>query len=293
MSDQSNRKPEDTTNIPIKYDDPFNAVRADLPSENEFIAQNGILFAHWKAMPCVIGQVDFDGIRRSHDHAYENKGCPMNCENGFTYFLAGYIYGIFVQNSKSLSKQFPGGWIPAGQAVVTLNRFYKDTKDTAYFSEYDKLKPCECPFEFYSENWQKVQHSPTGTDRLMFPAFKVQMLYDSDGKKYSQDIDFTIENGMIKWGTNRPGFTQDGRPKIYSVRYTYQPYYYIKTVLHEQRFKAEIDPFTQEAKMKGGPTQCVLEQDYVFLQNKYNDNQNDSQQQSGTGGNEGPSDGIR
>lgn len=293
MSDQSDNKPGDRNDVPVIYQDPFDAVRADLSAENVFIANNGILFAHYKVFPCVIGQKDFDGVRRSFDHAYENQGCPIQCERGLAYQFVGHVRGIFVNNSKNLSKQFPGGWVPNGQAAVTLNHFYVNTSDAVYVSEYDKLVPCECPDTFWAENWQKVQHSPTGTDRLQFPAFKVPILVDSDGKKYTQDIDFTVEDGQIKWGQNRPGNDQQGRPKIYSIRYTYRPYYYVKTVLHEQRLKAEIDPYTQEVRMRGGPTQCVLEQAHIFLNNLYNDQQKDSQQQSGTGGNTGPSDGIR
>lgn len=294
MADDTNRNPEDVNNVPIIYHDPFDAVRADLGAENIFISNNGILMAHYRVFPCVIGQKDFDGVRRSFDHAYENQGCPLNCENGLAYELAGYVYGIFVQNSKNLSKQFPGGWTNNGQAVITLNRHYKgEPNKPCYVSEYDKLVPCECPEDFFAENWHKVQHSPTGNDRLQFPAFKVQILVDSDGKKYTQDVDFTIQDGQVAWGQNRPGSDQQGRPKIYSIRYTYRPYYYVKTVIHEQRLKAEIDPYTQEVKMKGGPTQCVLEQAHIFLNNRFNDKQKDSQPQSGTGGNEGPSDGIR
>jgi len=288
MSDQSNRLPADATNIPINYNDPADMVRADLPGENLFISNNGILFAHWKAMPCVIGQDEFDNIRRSHDHAYEGKPTAApQCENGYIYEFAGYIYGIFVQNSKNMTR-WPGGFMPAGTAYITFNHLYRDTTSSAYFSEFDKLIPCETPDDFYAEHSQKVQHSPVGVDRLQFPAHKVTSLIDSDGKRYTQDIDFTVENGMVKWGENRPGFSTGGKPKVYSIRYTYRPYYYVKHVLHEQRLKAEIDIYTQEVKMRGGPTQVMVEQDHVFLQNKFQDNAKDSQIQSGSGGNTGP-----
>jgi hypothetical protein len=292
MSDSSDRKPEDRVDIPIQYHDPFEAVRTSLDAEGSFISNNGVLFAHWKAMPCVIGQKDLDGIRKSFDHAYENAGCPMKCENGFSYEFSGYVYGIFVSNSKNSAKM-PGGFVPNGQAYVTLNRYYKNTETSAYFSEYDKLIPHECPEDFKAENFQKFQHNPSGVDRLQFPAHKVQFLHDSDGKRYTQDVDFTVVDGQIKWGDNRPGFDNQGKPKICSVRYTYQPYYYVKYVLHEQRLKVQVDPYTQEGKVKTGPTQCLVEQDFVFLDSRFKDNQKDSQLESGKGGNSGPEYGPR
>lgn len=288
QKDPSDRKPADEQDAPINYDSPQDMVRADLTGENLFVANNSILWAHWKAVPCVLGQTNMEGLRRSHDHAFENQGSSVICENSFTYFKAGEVYGIFTNNSKDTSR-WVGGWVPNGQAYITFDRYYKGTKDAVYLSKYDKIVPMICPDDFFAEHSQKLVNNPLGVDKLQFPVHKVIYLSDSAGKRYSQGIDFDVEGCMIKWrAQTRPGLDETSKPRILSVRFRYQPYYYVKYVMHEQRLKAEFDPYLQEIKMKGGPSQCLVEQDYIFQTNEFKDNALNSQVTSGQGGNTSP-----
>src|ERR1700677_897643 len=93
VEDESTNNPSDAQNVPIQYGDPMETVRADLPADNLFISNNGVLWMHYKAMPCPIGKTDFDSLRHSHDHAYQNKGAPVFCENGFMYIPVNKVYG--------------------------------------------------------------------------------------------------------------------------------------------------------------------------------------------------------
>ena len=287
VTDESDNGPADRIDVPIDYGTPQEFVRADLPADNLFIAQNGILWMHYKAMPCVLGKTDFDNLRHSHDHAYQNKGSPVFCENGMMYVPVDKVFGVFVNNAKDVAR-WPGGWIPNGTAQVTFNRYYKETSEPAYFSKYDKLVPVICPDDFFAEHSQELVTNPTGSDTLQFEPKKVLYIFDSNGNQYAPGADFTIEGCKIVWGANRPGLGPTGKPMILSIRYRYQPSYYVKYVVHEQRLKAEIDLYSQEVKMKGGPTQCVVEQDYVFLENRFKDNAPNSQPTSGQGGNTSP-----
>jgi hypothetical protein len=284
--DDSDRKPSDRQDVQTDYGSPQDMVRDDLPGEGLFISNNGILFKHWKAVPCVLGKTDYDSLRQSHDHAYENQGSPVVCENGFTYFCAGEVYGIFVNNSKDISR-WHGGWVDYGQAYITLNRHYKGTKEAAYFGKYDKLVPINCPSDFFAEHNEEIPTNPTGNDRLQFPATKVVYMSDSDGKRYQPGVDFEVKGCQIHWLRNRPGNGPTGNPKILSVRYQYQPYWYVRHVIHEQRLRAQIDEF-QDVKIVGGPSQVLVEQDFVFLANMFKDNAVNSQVQSGQGSNTGP-----
>lgn len=264
-NDQSDRK--SFVNIPINYDTPWGAVRADSTAENSFIANMGILFAHYRAVPCPLGALEVGDIRHSHDHGPNSK---IDCENGFIYTYAGDVWGIFQSNNKKYDF-IPPGYYGNSVAIVTFNRYYRDSDKTAAMAEFDKLVPLESPKEFFGVSFQKIQHNPTGIDRTQFKVCSVEDLIDSDGRLYANGKDFIVnQHGNIEWinGGERPGIdNRTDKGKIYAVRYRYKPYFYVKAMLHELRVKPSMDTLTGDITTKSGPTQCAVQVDFIFLAN--------------------------
>ena len=137
-------------------------------------------------------------------------------ENGFLYIKCKHVYGTFMGNAKDF-KHVASGLYGNSGATVSLNRFYQDTDEKIHLSENDKLIPVDLKDEFFSVNWQKFTHNPTGIDRLEFRACNVVFLIDSDGIQYLRGRDFEVVNGYIKWvdGADRPGLDkQTGKARF-------------------------------------------------------------------------------
>lgn len=294
-SDQSDRKPGEFHDVPIQYNDPWDAVRPDAAAENLHISNQGIKFFHYMCVPDPLFQREAGDVR--HSFGYEDglqqvidKDDRFHRENGFIYVKRGVIYGTFMNNTKDF-KNIAAGLYGASGATISLNRYYVGTEEKINISENDKLIPCELSSEFFSVNWQKFTHNPTGIDRMQFKVCEAIFLIDSDGREYGKGTDFNIENGYIKWidGGDRPGLDkQTGKGKVCAIRYTYKPYYYIKTVLHDIR----IRPFLQSdgnVEAKAGPMLALVQADWVYLDRRSHDDKEVAAVQSeGSGENTGP-----
>lgn len=293
--DSSDRKKGTYNNVPINYSDPWDAVRGDANGENNFIAKTfGIKFEHWICIPDPLLQTSPGDVRHSFGYDDGNQqfmeSDRFHRENGFIYVKKGKVLGIFQGNSKDFKNLVAGLYDDSG-ATVSLNRHYQDSEEKIKVSENDKLVPCELSDEFFSVNWQKFTHNPTGVDRMQFKVCEVIFLIDSDGVQYLFGQDFKIENGSIEWinGGNRPGLDKKtGQGKTCSVRYTYKPYYYIKTVLHDIRIRPQI---TEDGDLKGkaGPVLVQVQADWIYLDRRNADDKDTaSQLDEGDGENSGP-----
>lgn len=270
--DESSRNNGSKNPIEIKFDKPFTSFKADMSAWNHLISANGILMMHYMAVPDPMHQVVDGALRMSFDqeenYQFENKDRFIR-ENGFLYIPQKPVYIIFTSNSKNMVN-IPAGLYGDGGASATINRYYKDTDETVKLSEYDKFVPQEITTEFFSVNWQKFTHNPTGIDRLQFEAETVEYLIDSQGIVYTESIDFIIEKGQIRWlngnKAKRPGLDPiSGKGKVCSIRYTYKPSYYVKVVHHDIRMMPTINPVTGEQTMQKAPISAQLQADWVFL----------------------------
>jgi len=293
-SNQSDRKPGTFQNAQIQYNQPFDAVRFDTPADNDFISKGlGIKFAHYICMPDPLYNVQQGDVRATYDSEDNQQFVDttrFHRENEFLYIRKGEVYGIFQNNSKDLRAVAAGLYSDSG-AMVTLDRYYIGTSDVVKISEDDKLVPCELPTEFFSVNWQKFTHNPTGIDRMQFKVCNVEVLIDNAGVMYLPDVDFKVVDGCIRWldGANRPGMdSRTGEGRVCSIRYTYKPYFYVKLVPHDIRVRPAMDQLGN-ITAKAAPVMAVLQADWIYLDRRTaNEKDTAAQLTEGDGSNTGP-----
>jgi hypothetical protein len=234
---------------------PNAAVSFDVDAFDELIRSQGVTFVHWRAMRCPVGMIDpFDSRRPHEDHS--------GCSNGFLYTKAGVITASFQGNGNQANVGELG--VTDGSTVsVTMPRFYDGTQTPVYMAPFDRLYLAE--ENLVVVNWQLFQADPLGRDKLNFPAVTVQDLVDSQAKRYEQP-DFEIREGRIVWLTgNRPGLDPEtGKGLVCSIRYTYRPYWYVKTLVHEVRVSQAENPITGAREIVRMPQAIVLQREYIF-----------------------------
>lgn len=251
--------------MPRKYV-PSSVVETDFPDGqvvafdptnfDQVVAGHGVELDHWVAIKCPAGLIDkTDSLQKPHpDHE--------GCSNGFIYRLAGTLQGTFSGNSKEL-RSIDQGLLDPSTVQITVPRSYLDGSpvllapmDRLFLHEVDVVVP----------NWELVEASPLGLDRLLFPATYVTDLIDSRGIRYEVG-DFQLQNGQVKWlpGQKSPG--QDastGKGRVYSIRYTYRPFWYVQKMTHEIRVfqtqDAEGNWSTQRA-----PQSFTAQREYMYL----------------------------
>lgn len=258
----SKQQPE--SNYPILLRD--EATSFDPEAFDNLIHEQGVTFVHWRAMACPLGMVDPDDDRHPHE---EHAGCS----NGFLYTLAGKMTCGFVGNSKD-SRLTDMGRMDGSSAQIVLPRFYDQD------SPQSSLVPVEvAPFDrlYLDEDaitvptWQRFATAEDGHDRLEFPAVSVTDLIDSTGNRYSQDVDFHIREGVVIWGSRRPGVdVKTGKGVVCSVRYRYRPFFYVSKLLHEVRVGPVADPYTGERSMVRFPQSAMIQRETFFKKDQKN-----------------------
>lgn len=254
---------------------PGTGVAFDADAFDTAIRSQGVPFTHWRAMRCPVGLVDKYDDRRPHD---DHSGCS----NGFLYTEAGTITGLFV-NSGSKSDQQDFGILDGSTVQVTLPRFYDDTDREVDVVNFDRFY---VPEDITVPTWQLVETNPLGRDKLSFPAVSVIDLVDAKGKRYSTS-DFTVQNGQIVWNPGGgPGYDlEQEKGIIYSVRYLYRPYFYVKTIVHQVRI-AQVETML-ERKVMRFPHEIILQREYVAEKEDKDEQAPDTGRQV-----KGPRDGI-
>jgi hypothetical protein len=251
-------------------------VAFDADAFDTSIRSQGVPFTHWRAMRCPVGLVDRYDDRRPHD---DHSGCS----NGFIYTNAGTVTALFV-NSGSKADQQDIGVLDGSTVQVTLPRFYDDTDEEVQVVNYDRFY---VPDTILVPTWQLVETSPLGRDKLSFPAIGVVDLMDSTGKRYAS-TDFSIQNGQIVWVNGAgPGYDlEQGKGIIYSIRYTYRPYFYVQRMIHQVRI-AQVETLLERSVMRM-PQEVVLQREYIAEKED-----NDDRAPPGSGRQvKGPRDGI-
>lgn len=252
---------------PIKMPE-NDAVHMDMGYLDGVVDGQGVVFEHWRALPCPIGKGDATDIRRVHaDHS--------GCSNGFIYEYAGDMVCIFSGNSKNI-QLLDMGLVTGSTVHLTLPRFYKDRLDSEVLvAVFDRLYLKTSKAKVIAT--ELFEHNISGSDRAKYPILKVEALYDSHGKKYAEGTDFDVVGGQIVWkAMKQPGMDPTTlKGDTCSIRYHYTPYWYVNQLLHEIRVLRQADETGR------APMAVLIQREYVF-ENAQNDreakNPNDPRQ---------------
>jgi hypothetical protein len=162
-------------------------------------------------------------------------------------------------SSGSKADQQDIGYLDGSTAKLTAPRYYDGTTDAVQIFNFDRLY---LPEDILVPARQLVETNAVGRDKLNFPAVDVLDIIDAKGRRYTPD-NYTIENGQIVWQTAAgPGFdlvAQKG--VIYSVRYTYRPYFYVQRIMHQVRVSQQ--DVGDERRVVRMPQEFIIQREYV------------------------------
>lgn len=216
------------------------------------IRSQGVILEHWRAVKCPVGLGDRFDIRHTHKDG-------SNCSNGFFYIKAGIVTALFTGNSNRMDQQ-DYGVLDAANVNCTFARTYDDCDEPIDLMPNDRIYLAQ--EEILVPHRQLVQSHETGRDRLDFLAVKVVSIVDSDGHVHGPD-DYDIVNGQIVWKNGGlPYDPEEKKGMVYSIRFQYRPYWYVKHLPHQIRV-AQVQ--TEEGRtITRMPQQAALQREYVF-----------------------------
>lgn len=230
-------------------------VQFDVPAFEDAINQQGIVLVHYRSMRCPVGLTSKRDDRRPGGHEF------CKCSNGFIYTKVGEIKALFTSNSESYN-QSPVGVIDGSTASITLQRYYNDTEQEVHVAPFDRFYLADT--ELTVPNWQLFETSGTSRDRMQYPVDAVQDLMDSDGNVYSSN-DVTIVKGDIVWGNVQPHWNADlKKGSVCAIRYTYRPFYYVRSLSHQVRHAQVTDLTTGLRNTVRMPQAFSAEREYLF-----------------------------
>lgn len=226
-------------------------IAMDAQAFDNAIRSQGIPLVHYRAMRCPGGLVDVNDIRRPHeDHA--------DCSGGFLYKKVGCLTGLATSNSTDY-KHNDIGLLNGSTIQMTFPRYYDDPKETVvYVLPYDRFYLNDPDNQILTAEWQLVQAHETGSDRLRFPAIRVQHIVDANLVEYGCDA-YTLDSGRINWKAGlgpSPG-------TIYTIWYQYRPYWYVSQLIHEIRVAGTRDYVTGVAKIARFPFAAHLTRENI------------------------------
>jgi len=225
------------------------------------IKAHGVKMIHYRGIRNPVGMVDkYDSRRPDSDHS--------SASNGMLYSKAGCFSALFIGNSKSL-RAMEAGILNSATAQITPTLKYDGSEEDVYLSPMDRLYLAE--ESILVPHQQLVEVDEGGYDRLNFPAVKVLYLVGSDNVVYTEE-DYKIVNGQIHWcGNKGPSLNPEtGTGNVYSIKYLYQPFWYVDRLLHEIRVAQYKNPVSGERKMVRMNQSAAVQREYVFM-NEAND----------------------
>lgn len=221
------------------------------------IQSHGVRFKHMKAVP------DPSGKTSRGDMIAVNKPNSANSD-GFIYVEAGIVVATMSSNSSNTSIEEIGTFDHA-VCYITMARNYEDNGEVIMVNEHDKFEPCDVELKVVGT--QLLESSPTGVDRLNFPAYCIEYVIGSDGKQYKQGVDFELtSDGYVKWlNQNRPAWDETREiGQVIGVRYRYLAYFIVNRLIHEIRLALVTDPRTQKREVIRMPYQVELARENIF-----------------------------
>lgn len=235
----------------------FEAVAFDPDGFDGLIRANGVKMLHFRSLLCPVGLQDPDDTRRPHDH-------HADCSNGFIYTPAGEVTIGFLNNSSQQVFVDPGR-LDGSTVNAVIPRTYDDSGDRVDLAQHDRLylKDEEGRDPITVTTNQVVAASVLGDDRLAYPVVEVVDLVDANGRRYAQGVHFDVVQGRIRWVPNvGPGVdAATTKGIVYSVRYRYRPFWYVKNLVHEARLSQTVGEDGERALTRF-PQQAVLQREF-------------------------------
>lgn len=223
------------------------SVAYDLQAFEDLVQAHGLVFVHYVAMKDPIGLISKTDLRRP------NAIQDDHLSNGLYYIESGKIRGLMSGNTKE-TRASSGGITDPGIAQLTPSLTYLESDTGVYLSPYDRLYLEESAV--LTTRSDLVNTSQAGLDRLPFPAVDVLYLVDSEGNRFEKS-EFSIVNGKIQFGAKRPS-------SVYSVKYTYRPFWLVHRMVHDLRVIQSLD-YMGQREVKQAHQSCILQREYMFL----------------------------
>jgi hypothetical protein len=238
---------------------PLPEPQFDGASFDEFIRSKGLRWRHLQSSFC-------PNISDLESHVHD-PNCRI-CDNGYIFYGQDEIFGIMEQNKLERFWEIQGLW-DAGAAVATFISYLdgpngeQSQGKMVDFMVGDKLVCLD-----YTFRWTElVENSPTGIDRLRYPAITVEFLRDA-WTIYCRGVDFEITpDGMISWLSTgkRPAYqTARSRGGIYTIVYTAHPVFFVEQIIHEIRATKGEDRVTGNVQAIRLPQQLLIRRDFMF-----------------------------
>ena len=246
------------------------SVAFDPVALDSAVKAHGIRFIHYSCAWNPVGLIDKNDSRRP-----DVEG-DFDSINGMVYVKVGHFRALLLGNTKE-TRAMEGGLLNSARAQLTPQRFYESEnhqeQERVYLSPFDRLY-LDNPSILVIRHELATAHE-TGVDRLNFPVAKVQFIIDSNGIHYSPD-DYQIEEGCIRWVGKRPGVNPNtGKGVVYSIKYLYQPHWYVDRMLHELR-TAQQDGLNGKSTILL-PQSCIVNREFVYLSKQKNPDKPDQQ----------------
>jgi hypothetical protein len=231
---------------------PMTTVSWDADNFDLFVRSQGVKFVHWRAMPCPVGKSDRWDVRRTeHDHS--------GCSNGHIYTRAGEITCLFMGNGNKRD-QHETGLKDGGTANATAPTTYDNCPDASFDPmPFDRLYLTEEAITVPAA--QQVEAHATNHDRLDYPVVSVVDIVDSKGVRHGSD-EYDIVNGQIVWKQSLGFDPILNRGTVYSIRYMYRPYWYIRDLTHQIRV-AQVQTVDGRV-VRRFPQQFVIQREHIF-----------------------------
>jgi len=225
---------------------------------DQLLVARGIRFRHHKSLPC-------PNIKLLDDNSHDPQ-CEQCDGSGIIYYEPREIVGILTSNSVEKQFEYQGAW-EVGSAMVTMPSEYSNG-DQADFTLYDKLEVLDYTVRLWE--LKEYEPRPDNLQQLRYPIEKVGYLItatDSQITEFVQDVDFTIEDGQIKWiAGHTPNYDYvSDMGQTYSVSYWANPVYIVLQPMRELRVTQQMMPDGTKISVRL-PQQLVIKRD--FLVNK-------------------------
>jgi hypothetical protein len=242
------RGPEGNVNLT----GPLTTVSFDPDAFDVALRSQGVKLTHMRAMKCPVGLVDRHDVRFAHeDHSA--------CSNGHIYTRAGEVTCLFTGNGNKQEQQ-DYGLHDGGTVQITAPLLYDESDILVDVMPYDRFYLNEEAITV--PHSQLVESSTTGHDRLDHPAVAIVDVIDNRGVRHNSG-EYKIEEGQLVW-TNG-GLPYDlvaDRGSIYAIRFTYRPYWYVKSLMHQVRV-AQVETVLAR-EIKRFPQQWLMQREYIF-----------------------------
>lgn len=236
----------------------FNLVKTqmsfDTEAFNAMLRSQGVRLEHFRAIPDPRAMGSRGDVRHT---------APIGNIDGYIYKCAGVFTGLFLSNSNSPQTAVEG-ILDSSHAYVTPPQFYDDSEDQIIVAAFDRLVLKDVEARVIAE--QLVEASEFGLDRLSFPALCVEHLIGSDGYEYKENVDFKIQDGDIRWiSQKRPGInTNTGVGEVFGIRYRYQASFVVRQLMHEIRVANVTDLTTGARYTERMPYQLMVARENVL-----------------------------